>query len=168
MPDFEMLQISIGRPVDMAGNIIIENVGVPPTLRVPVTEASLYAPGDFDISPYFEIIKPTIVAGFDYRKLHWADRAKPPREVAASSPFRKKRKRFGLKSDAQDSALHSGAADNEAHAEPSPAHALPAKAVRAKVKNTKADHQTASRKMAGNKRARNINADKSYPENASA
>ena len=133
-----------------------------------IRHSSLYAPRDFDISPYFEIIKPTIVAGFDYRKLHWADRAKPPREVAASSPFRKERKRFGLKSDAQDSALHSGAADNEAHAEPSPAHALPAKAVRAKVKNTKADHQTASRKMAGNKRARNINADKSYPENASA
>ena len=33
---------------------------------------SLYVPRDFDISPYFAIVKPTIVHGFDYRKLHWA------------------------------------------------------------------------------------------------
>lgn len=46
MPDFEMLQISIGRPVDIEGNIIIENVGVPPTIRVPVTEETLFAEGD--------------------------------------------------------------------------------------------------------------------------
>jgi hypothetical protein len=46
MPEFEFLQISIGRPVDMDGNIIIEDVGVPPTLRVPVTAASLFAEGD--------------------------------------------------------------------------------------------------------------------------
>lgn len=32
---------------------------------------SLYAPRDFDVSPYFAIIKPTIEAGFDYRVLHW-------------------------------------------------------------------------------------------------
>ncbi len=32
---------------------------------------SLYAPRDFDVSPYFAIIKPTIEAGFDYRKLQW-------------------------------------------------------------------------------------------------
>ncbi|WP_449375279.1 lipo-like protein [Bosea thiooxidans] len=32
---------------------------------------SLYAPRDFDISPYFQIIKPVIEAGFDYRRLHW-------------------------------------------------------------------------------------------------
>ncbi len=46
MPDFEMLQISIGRPVDVDGNIIIENVGVPPTIRVPVTEETLFAESD--------------------------------------------------------------------------------------------------------------------------
>jgi len=32
---------------------------------------SLYVPRDFDISPYFEIVKPNIAHGFDYRKLHW-------------------------------------------------------------------------------------------------
>jgi C-terminal processing protease CtpA/Prc len=46
MPDFEMLQISIGRPVDVDGNVIIENVGVPPTIRVPVTEETLFTEGD--------------------------------------------------------------------------------------------------------------------------
>lgn len=46
MPEFEYLQISIGRPVDMEGNIIIEGVGVPPTVRVPVTEETLLTEGD--------------------------------------------------------------------------------------------------------------------------
>ncbi len=32
---------------------------------------SLFAPRDFDISPYFAIIKPTIEKGFDYRILAW-------------------------------------------------------------------------------------------------
>jgi hypothetical protein len=32
---------------------------------------SLYAPRDFDISPYFAIIKPTLEAGFDYKALRW-------------------------------------------------------------------------------------------------
>lgn len=33
---------------------------------------SLYAPRDFDISPYFAVVKPTIEAGFDYKALRWA------------------------------------------------------------------------------------------------
>jgi hypothetical protein len=33
---------------------------------------SLFAPRDFDISPYFAIVKPTIEAGFDYRSVGWA------------------------------------------------------------------------------------------------
>lgn len=32
---------------------------------------SLFAPRDFDISPYFQIIKPAIDNGFDYKNLHW-------------------------------------------------------------------------------------------------
>jgi len=32
---------------------------------------SLFAPRDFDLSPYFEIVKPTIVHGFDYRRIQW-------------------------------------------------------------------------------------------------
>jgi hypothetical protein len=34
---------------------------------------SLYAPRDFDISPYFAVVKPTIENGFEYKHLHWAD-----------------------------------------------------------------------------------------------
>ncbi len=32
---------------------------------------SLYAPRDFDLSPYFQIVKPTIEFGFDYKALVW-------------------------------------------------------------------------------------------------
>jgi hypothetical protein len=33
---------------------------------------SLFTPRDFDISPYFAVVKPTIEIGFDYRKVAWA------------------------------------------------------------------------------------------------
>jgi hypothetical protein len=39
---------------------------------------SLYTPRDFDISPYFSVVKPTIENGFDYKRLHWADLPLPP------------------------------------------------------------------------------------------
>jgi hypothetical protein len=53
-----------------------------------IRDSSLYMPRDFDISPYFEIVKPTIVRGFDYLSLHWADKQKPLGEVAgAMDPF---------------------------------------------------------------------------------
>ena len=38
-----------------------------------IRHSSLYAPRDFDISPYFEVVKPTLQNGFDYRKMQWAD-----------------------------------------------------------------------------------------------
>jgi hypothetical protein len=38
-------------------------------------------PRDFDISPYFDVVKPTIARGFDYTSLHWADKQKPLRDV---------------------------------------------------------------------------------------
>jgi hypothetical protein len=34
---------------------------------------SLFAPRDFDASPYFDVIKPTLEQGFDYRQFQWAD-----------------------------------------------------------------------------------------------
>jgi len=53
-----------------------------------IRDSSLYMPRDFDISPYFEIVKPTIVHGFDYTTLHWADKQKPLGEVAGEfGPF---------------------------------------------------------------------------------
>ncbi|MEQ1535946.1 MAG: YiiX/YebB-like N1pC/P60 family cysteine hydrolase [Burkholderiaceae bacterium] len=33
---------------------------------------SLYVPRDFDVSPYFQIVKPTIEVGFDHHFLTWA------------------------------------------------------------------------------------------------
>ncbi|NMM27777.1 MAG: lipo-like protein [Glaciimonas sp.] len=38
-----------------------------------VRHHSLFAPRDFDVSPYFQIIKPTLAAGFDFNVLHWMD-----------------------------------------------------------------------------------------------
>ena len=32
---------------------------------------SLFAPRDFDLSPYFRIVKPTVETGFDYKQLNW-------------------------------------------------------------------------------------------------
>ena len=37
---------------------------------------SLFVPRDFDVSPYFRIVKPTIESGFDFRALKWAEAAK--------------------------------------------------------------------------------------------
>lgn len=34
---------------------------------------SLFTPRDFDLSPYFDVIKPTIAQGFDHRRLTWSD-----------------------------------------------------------------------------------------------
>ncbi len=34
---------------------------------------SLYTPRDFDISPYFAIVKPTIETGFDYKRFLWGE-----------------------------------------------------------------------------------------------
>lgn len=36
---------------------------------------SLFAPRDFDISPYFEVVKPALAAGFNYKGLVWGERA---------------------------------------------------------------------------------------------
>lgn len=33
---------------------------------------SLFTPRDFDVSPYFEIVKPTVARGFDFRMLNWS------------------------------------------------------------------------------------------------
>ena len=36
-----------------------------------IRKHGLYTPRDFDISPFFSIVKPTIVAGFDYHTVAW-------------------------------------------------------------------------------------------------
>ena len=40
---------------------------------------SLFVPRDFDVSPYFRIVKPGLDEGFDYHALSWSDdEASPP------------------------------------------------------------------------------------------
>lgn len=38
-----------------------------------VRHHSLFVPRDFDVSPYFEVIKPSTARDFDYRTLNWQD-----------------------------------------------------------------------------------------------
>lgn len=40
---------------------------------ISIRHHSLFAPRDFDLSPYFAIVKPTLERGFDYRRLQWSD-----------------------------------------------------------------------------------------------
>lgn len=39
-----------------------------------VRHHSLFVPRDFDVSPYFRVVKPTLDAGFDFRSLQWETR----------------------------------------------------------------------------------------------
>lgn len=38
---------------------------------------SLFAPRDFDVSPYFAVVKPTLAQGFDFRALQWNTSGQP-------------------------------------------------------------------------------------------
>jgi hypothetical protein len=56
-------------------NVTIETPGVSKFRRrelLHIRHHSLYAPADFDLSPYFEIVKPTLAEGFNYKGLRWA------------------------------------------------------------------------------------------------
>ena len=47
---------------------------------------SLFTPRDFDLSPYFEVVKLTLKTGFDYRQLNWyEDIPEEPQDIAAGS-----------------------------------------------------------------------------------
>jgi hypothetical protein len=48
-----------------------------------IRHSSLYAPRDFDISPYFEVVKPTIANGFDYKTMSWIDRPADAPQIPA-------------------------------------------------------------------------------------
>jgi len=38
-----------------------------------IIRSSLYTPRDFDISPYFRVVKPMLARNFDYNVMTWAD-----------------------------------------------------------------------------------------------
>jgi hypothetical protein len=44
-----------------------------------IRKHGLYTPRDFDISPYFAVIKPTIENNFDYHSLEWAPSPRLPK-----------------------------------------------------------------------------------------
>ena len=50
-----------------------------------IRHSSLYAPRDFDISPYFSLVKPTVERGFDYLCMTWADLPQT-QDMTASAP----------------------------------------------------------------------------------
>ncbi|WP_442756168.1 YiiX/YebB-like N1pC/P60 family cysteine hydrolase [Methylocystis sp. JAN1] len=37
-----------------------------------IRDSSLYTPRDFDLSPFFAVVKPELMEGFDYHKVTWA------------------------------------------------------------------------------------------------
>jgi hypothetical protein len=85
-----MMSLGSGHPTRIICSALIaqafENVRYPILPKVTLLESeaareeileirhsSLYAPRDFDISPYFEVVKPTLVRGFDYKAMAWLD-----------------------------------------------------------------------------------------------
>jgi hypothetical protein len=46
-----------------------------------IRKHGLYTPRDFDVSPFFAIVKPTLAAGFDYHSVEWG----PPGFAAADA-----------------------------------------------------------------------------------
>jgi hypothetical protein len=50
-----------------------------------IRKHGLYTPRDFDISPFFLIVKPTIVAGFDYHTVEWEPPGLAQSNAGASS-----------------------------------------------------------------------------------
>jgi hypothetical protein len=51
-----------------------------------VRHHSLFAPRDFDVSPYFDVIKPALAPGFDYRALRWSEAPEDAARDAAVHP----------------------------------------------------------------------------------
>jgi hypothetical protein len=81
---------SIGYPI--LPNVIAESSDDPRCLGcrreiLHIRHHSLFAPRDFDVSPYFQIIKPTLEMGFDYRSLQWAA---PSEEESAQASTRRR------------------------------------------------------------------------------
>ena len=59
-----------------------------------VRHYSLFVPRDFDVSPYFEVVKPTLAAGFDFHALAWEPSApQPDLQATSTTPPRVPRSR---------------------------------------------------------------------------
>lgn len=65
---------SIRYPIlpDIAESRAFQNLSSRLAIKImKIRHHSLFVPRDFDVSPYFEIVKPTLSAGFDYKSLTW-------------------------------------------------------------------------------------------------
>jgi hypothetical protein len=51
-----------------------------------IRHSSLYAPRDFDLSPYFMVVKPTLARSFNYKDMQWADLLQVHAEQATPAP----------------------------------------------------------------------------------
>jgi hypothetical protein len=51
-----------------------------------IRHSSLYAPRDFDLSPYFTVVKPTLARSFNYKDMQWADLLQVHTERATPEP----------------------------------------------------------------------------------
>lgn len=61
LPDIERMQIKTASGCAYSKKEILH-----------IRHHSLFTPRDFDLSPYFNVVKPTLETGFDYKKLNWA------------------------------------------------------------------------------------------------
>ncbi len=65
LPNIERKQVKISRASPYTEKEILH-----------IRHHSLFSPRDFDLSPYFRVVKPTLESGFDYKKLDWASETK--------------------------------------------------------------------------------------------
>jgi len=50
-----------------------------------IRKHGLYTPRDFDVSPFFAIVKPTLAAGFDFHRVAWGPPGVPAADVAQAA-----------------------------------------------------------------------------------
>jgi len=72
LPQIEMLRETSGRPLGIVWR---------------QRHASLIVPRDFDLSPYFAVVKPTLLRGFDHRRIPWAAEAGGPAGTAETMGY---------------------------------------------------------------------------------
>jgi len=50
-----------------------------------IRKHGLYTPRDFDVSPFFAIVKPTLAAGFDYYTVQWGPPGVAPADLGEAA-----------------------------------------------------------------------------------
>jgi hypothetical protein len=69
---FQAINYPILPPIEAIETAVVASAGPQGAREIAhIRHYSLFAPRDFDISPYFALIKPTIEAGFDYHSVQW-------------------------------------------------------------------------------------------------